>query len=150
MAGDVRGHDLESWLKNRADYRDGIAAAAERLCAAADNFSYSAEDAQPEPSPGPAAPSNLIEMGQSLQASLNLLNHQLGSLQALRQQAQSAFAREEAAIRGDCGRRVQAEREEAARKARETAERIGKSKVLVRRLAAAGILAAILYVLAYY
>lgn len=149
MAGDVRGHDLESWLTNRATYREGVTAAVDRLRAASEGFLHASDGAQPV-AESSAAVSNPVELGQGLLFTVNSLKQQLGRLEAERQQARSGFAREDAAIREECRRRGQTEREEAARRARETAERLGKGQVLAQKLAATVIFAIVLYVLAYY
>jgi hypothetical protein len=151
MAGDVRGHDLESWWKNRVAYRDDATTSADQWRMASEDFSHASGGAPAAVSKETgSATSNLIEFGQSLLIRLNALKQRFGVLDAERQQVRSNFSQEENAIGAECRKRVQAEREEAIRRARETAERLEKGKVLTRKVVATVIFVVIAYVLVEY
>jgi hypothetical protein len=151
MAGDIRGHDVESWWKNRVAYRDTITTAAIQWRMASENFSHASDGARAAaPGGSNEIASDAVGLGQTLLVRVNVLKQQLGALDTERQEARFNFSREETAIGADCRQRVQAEREEATRSARAAAERLEKSKVLVRKAVAAVIFVIILYVLAEY
>lgn len=122
MAGDVRGHDLNSWWQNRAAYRDDVSLAVDQWRVAAERFSHAGGGAQ---AAAPAALADetlpgLTQLGQSILLALQNAVGQLNGLEAERHQAQSDFTSEQTAIDSDCRQRVQAEREKAHGRARKT------------------------------
>ena len=151
MAGDIRGDDVESWWKNRLAYRDTVTTAADQWRKASAEFSRASNGAAAAAAGGSSPiSSDAVELGQTLLATVNVVTQQLGKLDAERGEVRSNFSREETAIGAECRQRIQAEREKANQSARATAERIDKSKVLVRKVVATVIFVIILYVLVEY
>jgi Fe2+ transport system protein B len=149
MAGDVRGHDLDSWWQNRAAYRDDVNVAVDQWRVSAEQFASAAGGA---PAAASAVPPNetlqsLRQLGQSVLAALKNAVAQLNGLEAEHQRAHSDFAAEQTAIESECHQRVQAERERARGKAHDASMRYEKSKVVVRKFIATLIFLVVLYVL---
>jgi hypothetical protein len=152
MAGDVRGHDLDSWWQNRAAYRLEASRAADQWRAVAARYSKAAGGAKPAALT--VAPNETLEnlgrLGESTLASLENVRYQLTALDGERQEAQSDFAAEQVAIQ-DAGRqRTLAERKAAQNKAYETKVQLEKSKTVLRKFGALAIFAIVLYAIIHY
>jgi hypothetical protein len=152
MAGDVRGHDLDSWWRNRARYRVDVSEAASQWRTEAERLSRAAGGARGAPLA--AQPNETIgsatQSGDSVLMALMTARTQLQVMEAERQQAQSDFASEQSAIESGSRQRVQAERAQAHKDAQESAVRAEKSKVIVRKTGAALIFLVVLYVIVQY
>jgi hypothetical protein len=149
MAGDVRGHDLGSWWRNRIAYRDDIRLLVNQWQTTSATFANAAGGAQPAfvaaPPDEPFA--SVAQTGNAMIAAIQRAEQELGDLEAERSAAQAEFKAAQAAMDTDCRKRVQTERQEASRSAQATAERVEKGKVFVRRLVAAVIFVVVAYLL---
>ena len=152
MAGDLRGHDLDSWWQNRAAFRDDANLAIDQWRMAAANLSQASRGAKQA---GDAAPwsetlASLNQAGQAILSGMQAATMQLTSLSGERGQVQTEFAAEQGAVDSDCRRRVQAANDRAMEQAHASAERAAKGKVMLRKLIAAVIFIAVLYVIVRY
>lgn len=152
MAGDIRGHDLDSWWQNRAAYRLEVSRAADQWRSAAARYSKAAGGAKPAASAVPPNETleNLGRLGESTLASLENARYQLTALDGERQEAQSDFASEQAAIRDASRQRTLAERQAAQKKAYETKVQLEKSKTVLRKFGALAIFVIVLYAIVHY
>jgi hypothetical protein len=135
MAGDVRGHDLNSWWENRAAYRDELAREMNQWLAASQTFAQAASGAKPAATAEPPGETlaQLTLAGDALTLALRAAAQQLPSVEGVRATAKAEFDKEKAAVESDCRSRVQAERNNAMKRARDAADRMEKSKVALRK-----------------
>jgi Fe2+ transport system protein B len=152
MAGDVRGHDLESWWQNRGRYRADVSDDARQWRTEAARLSSGSGGAKAGALAAPPDETiqSAMRSGDSLLMALTAARNQLQGLEGERQQAQSDFASEQSAIESGSRQRIQAERAQAHKNAQESAVRAEKSKVIVRKISATLIFLVVLYVIVQY
>lgn len=137
MAGDVRGRDLDSWWANRAAFRQEAAQAADQWRAAAARFAGAAGGIKATAVDLPDETlSSLNRQGERTLEALSGAQSRFAALDRERQEARSAFAAEESAIRSEGAERVRTERRSAHEKAHRTAVQLEKSKTVVRKFGA--------------
>jgi hypothetical protein len=137
MAGDVRGRDLDSWWGNRAAFRQEAAQAANQWRAAAARFAGAAGGVKATAVDSPDETlSSLNQQGERTLEALVSAHGRFAALDRERQEARSAFAAEESAIRTEGAERVRAERQAAHQKAHHTTVQLEKSKTVVRKFGA--------------
>ncbi len=150
MPGDTRGTDLVSWWRNRSAYRHDIAQTIARLRELQTRLSAAAGSAQP----ATVAPSDSLEQltqraGQLLadieEARIELPKHTT-SMEADRKSLQNLVAN----VRASASQRVRDEAETAGRNRHLAAQAALKRKQNIKKISAAGIALAVLFVLYQY
>jgi chromosome segregation ATPase len=149
MAGDVRGHDLDSWRRNRAAYRDEVIQAVKQWQAAANRYLSAAGKTPAAAQQAPAGENleSLTQAGEAAMASIQSLRNQNAALDLDREQAHSNYVWQQEAIQAACAKRVQGERQEAYRKAYQSKVQMEKGKGAFRKFASLAVLVVTLYLL---
>jgi hypothetical protein len=149
MAGDVRGHDLGSWWRNRIAYRDDVRLLVDQWRMTSATFAHAAAGAPPAAVAAPPDEpfASVTQAGNAMIAAIQRAEQELGNLDVQRSAAQAEFNAAQAAVDTDCRKRVQAERQEANRSAQAMADRVDKGKVFARRLIAVAIFVVVAYLL---